>query len=70
MKSFVAESGVEEACLDYFLELGWEVAYGPEIAPGEVRAERASFRGAKYNDKHNIGTAFWSDTGWRGLRWP
>jgi len=44
MKSFVAESGVEEACLDYFAELGWEVAYGPDIAPGEARAERASFR--------------------------
>ena len=40
MRSFVAKSGVEEACLDYFAELGWEVAYGPDIAPGEVRAER------------------------------
>jgi type I restriction enzyme R subunit len=41
---FLAESGVEETCLDYFAELGWQVEYGPDIAPGEERAERASFR--------------------------
>jgi len=46
VKSFVAESGVEEACLDYFAELGWQVAFGPDIAPGEPRAERPSYRDA------------------------
>jgi type I restriction enzyme R subunit len=31
-------------CLDYFADLGWEVLYGPDIAPGEPRAERASYQ--------------------------
>ena len=34
MRSFIAESGVEEVCLDYFADLGWDVLYGPDIAPG------------------------------------
>jgi len=44
VKSFIAESGVEEVCLDYLADLGWDVSYGPEIAPGEARAERANYR--------------------------
>jgi type I restriction enzyme R subunit len=45
VRSFVAESGVEETCLEYFTELGWQALYGPDIAPGEGRAERESFQG-------------------------
>ena len=44
MRAFVAESGVEEVCLDYFADLGWQVLYGPEIAPGERRASVVSYR--------------------------
>ncbi len=44
MKSFVAESGVEEVCLEYFADLGWQVLYGPDIAPGETHSERSSYR--------------------------
>ena len=44
MTSYIAESAVEEVCLDYFASLGWSVLYGPEIAPGEPRAERTSYR--------------------------
>jgi type I restriction enzyme R subunit len=44
MKAFVAESGVEEVCLEYFADLGWQVLYGPDIAPGEAAAERSSYR--------------------------
>jgi type I restriction enzyme R subunit len=44
MKSFIAESEVEEVCLDYLADLGWNVLYGPEIAPGEAGAERSSYR--------------------------
>jgi type I restriction enzyme R subunit len=51
MRSFLAESGVEETCLDYFAELGWEVRYGPDIAPGELRAERDSFRDVLLEDR-------------------
>src|ERR1035437_8353962 len=46
MKSFLAESGVEEVCLNYLYELGWRVLYGPDIAPGEPAAERTSFKHA------------------------
>jgi len=51
VRSFVAESGVEETCLEYFAELGWQVAYGPDIAPGESAAERASFRDVLLEDR-------------------
>ena len=37
------ESTVEEAALSWFDELGYSVASGPELAPGEAAAERASF---------------------------
>jgi type I restriction enzyme R subunit len=41
---FIAESGVEQVCLDYFADLGWQVLYGPDIAPGEPKSERSSYR--------------------------
>jgi type I restriction enzyme R subunit len=44
MKALVAESGVEEVCLEYFADLGWQVLYGPDVAPGERAAERSSYR--------------------------
>ncbi len=43
MKRFVAESGVEEVCLEYFADLGWQVLHGPDIAPGEAATERSSY---------------------------
>jgi len=36
VKSFIAESGVEEVCLDYLADLGWDGLYGPEITPDGV----------------------------------
>jgi len=44
MSAFIAESGVEEVCLDYFADLRWDVLYGPEIAPDEAHAERGNYR--------------------------
>jgi type I restriction enzyme, R subunit len=37
------ESVVEDAALEWFGELGYRVVHGPEIAPGEHGAERASY---------------------------
>ena len=37
------ESVVEDAALAWFGELGFAVLHGPEIAPGELAAERTSF---------------------------
>ncbi|MFO0580247.1 MAG: type I restriction endonuclease subunit R [Polyangia bacterium] len=37
------ESTVEQATLDWFAELGYSVAHGPHLAPGEPAAERDSF---------------------------
>ncbi|WP_295100990.1 type I restriction endonuclease subunit R [uncultured Microbacterium sp.] len=37
------ENVVEQAALEYFSELGYEVLHGPHIAPGEPSAERESF---------------------------
>lgn len=37
------EDAVEIATLEWLQELGYEILYGPEIAPGEAGEERASF---------------------------
>jgi type I restriction enzyme, R subunit len=42
--AFIAESAVEEVCLDFFADLGWTVLYGPNIAPDLPNAERISYR--------------------------
>ncbi len=39
----VVESTVEEAALSWFQELGYAVVHGPDIAPGELFAERESY---------------------------
>lgn len=39
----VTESVVEQAALAWLESLGWTVKHGPEIAPGEPLAERASY---------------------------
>ena len=44
MNAFIAESAVEEMCLDLFANLGWAVLHGPDIAPDLPGAERASYR--------------------------
>jgi type I restriction enzyme R subunit len=37
------ESIIEEAALEWFAELGYAVGHGPQMAPGEVAAERDTF---------------------------
>ena len=37
------ESDVEEAAMDWLSGLGWETAYGPDIAPGTPAAERDNY---------------------------
>ncbi|CAK0753969.1 putative type I restriction enzyme HindVIIP R protein [Gammaproteobacteria bacterium] len=37
------ESTLEEATLEWFSELGYAIAHGPHLAPGETAAERESF---------------------------
>ncbi len=44
MKSFLAESSVEEVCLDYFADLGWQVAYGPDLALDGKTPERSGYK--------------------------
>src|SRR5881409_826853 len=39
----LTESVVEDATLAWLGSLGWRVLYGPEIAPGELAAERADY---------------------------
>src|SRR5487761_664661 len=41
--SKLAESTVEEAALEIFEGLGYTVLHGPDIAPGELLSERASY---------------------------
>lgn len=41
--SVLNESTVEDAALEWFAALGYEVAHGPHLAPGEIEAERDSF---------------------------
>ena len=39
----VAESDLEDLALLHFTQLGYECIHGPDIAPDEPAAERASF---------------------------
>ena len=41
MSTKFCESMLEEACLAWFEELGFTILHGPEIAPGELAAERS-----------------------------
>jgi type I restriction enzyme R subunit len=41
--SALAESDIEEASLEWFKDLGYEVLSGPIIAPGDLYAERTSY---------------------------
>ena len=43
MTARMTESVVEEAALSWFEGLGYEALYGPDIAPGEAKQERASY---------------------------
>src|SRR4030065_256532 len=40
----IAESTVEEAALSWLGDLGYSILHGPEIAPGELFAERQSYQ--------------------------
>lgn len=51
MTTFLAESAVESLCLEYFAEIGWQVLYGPNIAPDESSAERSSYREVLLEDR-------------------
>lgn len=50
MADFV-ESLVEQATLDWFTELGYEVLHGGDIAPGEPHAERTSYNDVVLSDR-------------------
>ena len=39
----ITEADVESAALDWLAALGWQVAHGPDIAPGTPNAERADY---------------------------
>ena len=39
----VTESTVEDAALAYLQDLGWDIAHGPDIAPGTPSAERTDY---------------------------
>ncbi len=43
MTTAFTESTVEEAALEFFASLGYAVLHGPNIAPGELFTERASY---------------------------
>jgi len=39
----ITESVIEQATLDWFKELDYSILHGPDIAPGELFSERASY---------------------------
>ena len=39
----ITEADVEQAALDWLSALGWQVAHGPDIAPGTPNAERTGY---------------------------
>ncbi len=47
----ICESHIEEAALKWFEKLGWTVLHGPNIAPDEPAAERASYADVILRDR-------------------
>ncbi len=41
--TILTEADVEQAALDWLAALGWQVAHGPDIAPGTPNAERTDY---------------------------
>ena len=40
----ITEDQLEQLCLDWFRDQGWEYAYGPDIAPDSDNPERNDYR--------------------------
>jgi type I restriction enzyme R subunit len=49
--TLIDENMAEQACLDWFEELGYLRVFGPEIAPGGSNQERASYRQIVLQDR-------------------
>jgi hypothetical protein len=50
MSGNFSESVVESAALAWLESLGWTVKHGPEIASGEIAAERLDFGRSSWNN--------------------
>jgi type I restriction enzyme R subunit len=44
VSGLITEAHLEDLVLEYLAEEGWQVVYGPDIAPGETHAERSDYR--------------------------
>jgi len=40
----INEDQLEQLCLDWFLDQGWDYVYGPDIAPDSNKPERSDYR--------------------------
>ena len=40
----MTEDQLEQHCLAWFAEVGWELAHGPDLAPDGMTPERADYR--------------------------
>ena len=40
----MTEDQLEQQCLEWFAEGGWEIAHGPDLAPEGEAPERADYR--------------------------
>lgn len=47
----INEDQLEQLCLQWFRETGWEYVHGPEIAPEAVSSERADYRDVVLKDR-------------------
>ena len=43
MSQGVTESEVEEAALQWLADVDWQIAYGPDVEPEKLAAERDDF---------------------------
>lgn len=50
----VTESHVEQAALEWFSELDWNILHSPDIAPGEPAAERMCCPNVIIQGRRNI----------------
>jgi len=48
------EDELEQLCLEWFRENGWDVVYGPDISPDSSNPKRSDYHDVVVTDRSNL----------------
>jgi len=54
MKSIITEEDLENFSIEWFKEIGYQFAHGPDIAPDSTSPERDDFRNCSDSDQYPL----------------